>query len=71
MPDFRRFWRALGLVDIGSHGYCWIKKRRGKVAREFRKDIDYIMSHKMRLDDTFQFHCKACGKCCKIERMCC
>ncbi len=33
--------------------------------REFRKDIDYIMSHKMRLDDTFQFHCKACGKCCK------
>ncbi len=35
------------------------------MAREFRKDIDYIMSHKMRLDDTFQFHCKACGKCCK------
>ncbi len=35
------------------------------MAGEFRKDIDYIMSHKMGLDDTFQFRCKACGKCCK------
>ena len=35
------------------------------MAKEFRKDIDYMMSHKMGLDDTFRFHCKACGKCCK------
>lgn len=30
-----------------------------------RIDVDYAMSHKMGLDDTFEFHCKACGKCCK------
>lgn len=35
------------------------------MAKDLRKDIDYIMNHKMGLDDTFQFHCKACGKCCK------
>lgn len=35
------------------------------MAKEFKKDIDYIMSHKMGLDDTFRFRCKACGKCCK------
>lgn len=35
------------------------------MAKDFKKDIDYIMSHKMGLDDTFRFRCKACGKCCK------
>lgn len=28
-------------------------------------DVDYMLSHKLGLDDTFQFRCKACGKCCK------
>lgn len=28
-------------------------------------DEAYMNSHKLGLDDTFQFHCKACGKCCK------
>lgn len=35
------------------------------MAKDLRKDIDYIMNHKMGLDDSFQFRCKACGKCCK------
>ena len=31
---------------------------------DLRKDIDYVMNHKLGLDDTFQFRCKGCGKCC-------
>ena len=27
--------------------------------------LDYMETHKMGLEDTFQFRCKACGKCCK------
>ncbi|MEG0127082.1 MAG: YkgJ family cysteine cluster protein, partial [Clostridia bacterium] len=28
-------------------------------------DIAYMETHKLGLDDTIQFRCKACGKCCK------
>lgn len=28
-------------------------------------DIDYMETHKLGLDDTIQFRCRACGKCCK------
>lgn len=28
-------------------------------------DIAYMNTHKLGLDDTIQFRCKACGKCCK------
>jgi len=35
------------------------------MAKDLKKDIDYILSHKLGLDDTFEFRCKACGKCCK------
>lgn len=28
-------------------------------------DIAYMETHKLGLDDTFQFRCRACGKCCK------
>lgn len=31
----------------------------------FSFDLDYMETHKMGLDGTFQFRCKACGKCCK------
>ena len=38
------------------------------MAKDFRKDIDYMMSYKMGLDDTFQFRCKACGKWTELQR---
>lgn len=28
-------------------------------------DMEYLRSHALGLNDTFQFRCKACGKCCK------
>lgn len=31
----------------------------------FSFDYDYIEAHKMDLDGTFDFKCRACGKCCK------
>lgn len=30
-----------------------------------KQEYHKMMSHKMGLDDTFAFHCTACGKCCK------
>lgn len=30
-------------------------------------DYEYLQKHKLGLDDTFQFHCKSCGKCCKYR----